>query len=413
MSRRLTAVVAGSGSDGPTAEQSTSVHASKRARIERTGHVPRVNLIEATSGTATAARPVVRHEIKVPLTTEVLRALPADVTHLSVIGRSIDLDAQGLALLKRLNLTSIDFSRSHLSKQLLEALAQNPWLTHLDLSYTYVSDEALPILCRAASKLTHLSVGYDLTLRQPQGCFSGAGLKPLSNLKYLTHLDLTGHPIGSQGAANLARCPSLREAKLDKCGLGDEGIQALAANKGFESLGLAHNCLTAECAPYLAQLPSLKNLALESNRLGAKGAEQLGCSLSLEVIDLAGNGIKDEGLAGIAQARTLRDLTVARNDITDDGVEALTNLAPSLQRLDLSMNLEVTDRSAATLANRAHQLKHLDVGATRMSDIGLQQLMDSQALQSLLAEDLPKVSPEVLAAARAMATVGRSNEVTQ
>ena len=105
-------------------------------------------------------------------------------------------------------------------------------------------------------------------------------LLKLEELRTVTELDLSGNPLGVDGAEDLARASdlrSLRVLRLERCQLGYVGAKALAA---------------------LLALPELRELHVASNEFGDTGAAAMVYTdklLQLEVLDLRHNGISDQG----------------------------------------------------------------------------------------------------------------------
>jgi len=123
----------------------------------------------------------------------------------------------------------------------------------------------------------------------------------------VSRLNIVGD-LGGEGAHDLARALARRTSPLDAlnvdgCGIGADGLTALA--------------------------PALK-----------------GC----RVLALTGNPIGDEGLARVATIASLEILYATATEITDDGLKALGKLA-ALRRLAVARNEEISRAGLAAIAN--------------------------------------------------------------
>ncbi|KAI3436549.1 hypothetical protein D9Q98_005965 [Chlorella vulgaris] len=184
-------------------------------------------------------------------------------------------------------------------------------------------------------------------------------------------LNLAGNTIGSRGALALAAAmtagsvPQLHKLVLCDCGLGDDGIAAVAAALGATAAGsltldLSGNTAGSAAMAALAAAP-LTALCLHDCKLGGPGggAVELTALLAqpasfaqLKELDLSGNGLEASQLQALLKAAMadagslpcLRLLVIAANP---GAAEA--EVADAVERLqDLRPDLDVVRRAADT-----------------------------------------------------------------
>jgi uncharacterized protein (TIGR02996 family) len=301
-----------------------------------------------------------------------LRSL--DLAHLGEAAAAA-LGRAPLPSLRRLRLAS-----SHLGAAAAGDLARNcPELTHLDLSYSPLSREALAALeeglpALKALKLAGLRVrpvpldyladsGLPGRLESLEiGSASSSSADALSRLRPgarlrrlvlnatslrdepfaplasaplpgLVTLEAIGADLTAGSARRLAASPhlaSLRALNLGGNAIGDEGARALAESphlRGLERLELARCGIGPEGARALAasaSLSRLRTLRLDSNALGADGVRALAASPhwgELRVLSLSNAQAGAEGLRALARSSglpELRRLLVTANGVMDD-----------------------------------------------------------------------------------------------
>jgi Ran GTPase-activating protein (RanGAP) involved in mRNA processing and transport len=184
-------------------------------------------------------------------------------------------------------------------------------------------------------------------------------------------LNLAGNTIGSRGALALAAAmtagsvPQLHKLVLCDCGLGDDGIAAVAAALGATAAGslaldLSGNTAGSAAMAALAAAP-LTALCLHDCKLGGPGggAVELTALLAqpasfaqLKELDLSGNGLEASQLLAVLEAAMadagslpcLRLLVIAANP---GAAEA--EVADAVERLqELRPDLDVVRRAADT-----------------------------------------------------------------
>lgn len=229
----------------------------------------------------------------------------------------------------------------------------------LDLSDAGLDDQHLRSLCQTRRE--------DYQRQTPARNY-------ISMTQHLERLDLSRNRITGQGVCELSRhlrasCPSLWWLDLSENEIGDDGIEALAANLLLQrddgtkaedtcslwGLVLRHTNIGDRSAKAIAQ--ALKTheqheVSTRSNRaLPAKQQQS-----SLENLDLSYNSIGPIGASALAQSvqcSSVRELLVYGNPIQDAGARAFHEMLlsdrppPPLRRLGLdvaSVSLELRSR---------------------------------------------------------------------
>jgi Leucine-rich repeat (LRR) protein len=85
----------------------------------------------------------------------------------------------------------------------------------------------------------------------------------------------------------------------------------------------------------LSELTGLQRLNLDKTRISDEGLANLKPLVNLVALELSSNEITDEGLKHLAGLSKLQELTVAFcTGITDDGIAALKQAVPTLQKVE-------------------------------------------------------------------------------
>ena len=262
-----------------------------------------------------------------------------------------------------------------------------------------ITDEDLGLLA-ACSKLRSLSLCGNWRL-------TGKTLGELARLPALESLDLAGCRLDPGTVARLAAFPALRSLRLDNAiGVEAEDLAALAARSGLRSLRL-RGCwpLPDEAFQQLARLDQLEELDLGR---GNFAIQQFGDQRTLARAAAFANGeagLTTPALLALARLRKLRTLRLADGrfdpaslrvlasfpaleELELSGVDLaadVTDLLPrTLRRLDVARCTRLGDEFARRLAIRCPGLAHLDLGDTALGDDGLQALLGSSELTSLI-----------------------------
>jgi uncharacterized protein (TIGR02996 family) len=241
-----------------------------------------------------------------------MTSLYLDDENLDVVGVEILTEA-GAANLHKLEHLSLHSRR--ISDGAARALADTPALAALqgldmgEVNEGTIGDAGLAALAQSR----HLAGLRRLWLYMER--IGPEGARALAETPYLTGLQvlsLRRNPLGPAGARALAAGPwtKLTRLELDWCGLGDNGIVALAG---------------ARC------LAGLTHLQVAENGIGPTGAAALARSSTLGelvFLDLRRNPIDDEGALALCRSRTLEKLQelqlTGKTTFSPAVVEALT-----------------------------------------------------------------------------------------
>jgi len=195
----------------------------------------------------------------------------------------------------------------------------------------------------------------------------------LQSLHEMRHLDLSHNQILDDGCLEIAKhtlpsTPKLATLHLAGNGIGDTGLQALAAalaGSNVRELDLRDNSITNVGATALAELALSSSIALlqdEEEESGSSEDEKeednesvasipnLAPVSQLQRINLSSNQIGSAGCTALAQALSrgahcVAALDLSRNAIGDEGAGSFVELLddmPGLRQLDLSGNHDVT-----------------------------------------------------------------------
>lgn len=233
----------------------------------------------------------------------------------------------------------------------LEAIATSaPGLRNLKVEGPGITDAAMPALVRlenlAALALQRTSVTDD----------GVAQLIPLKNLK---ELSLFGSPVTNAVFTPLAQLPRLQKLQLRQTKIGGQPIGDLSRLQGVVDLELAETDLGNEAMPAIAQLPRLQRLNLWLTKIDDSGLAALpagsdlrllnldnvagitdasmpriGSFGKLELLHLGGTSITDAQLTELYKLKQLKTLFLTRTGVTPEGIEALQQAMPWIEKLE-------------------------------------------------------------------------------
>ncbi|XP_067914689.1 ran GTPase-activating protein 1-like isoform X2 [Heterodontus francisci] len=187
----------------------------------------------------------------------------------------------------------------------------------------------------------------------------------------LTELDLSDNafgPDGIQSCEDLLKnrsCYTLKELRLNNCGLGTEGGKILS-----KALKECHEKSSAEGQPL-----ALKVFVAGRNRLENDGAVVLAETFrligTLEEVQMPQNGITHEGISALARAFTkntnLRILNLNDNTFTEIGAISMAEALETLQKLEIVNFGDCLVRSTGACAIA----KSLHSGLSKLKELNL------------------------------------------
>jgi len=217
-----------------------------------------------------------------------------------------------------------------------------------------------------------------------------------------------GGELADQLAVRLAANPhltALRALSIGR-GLADAGVLALASSPRLTGLtaftlgplAFFDNGVTARGITALTRRLALRELRINKARIGDEGAAAIATgphASSLEVLSLLDCGLGPAGaqaLAGSPGLTSLRTLNLIGDPIGDAGLVALASSPHlhALQRLDL-YNTQIGDAGIIAVAESVHlpSLRHLQLAGNRPTDAIAPALMASPVFARLDWLDLP------------------------
>ncbi len=295
---------------------------------------------------------------------------------------------RGLSALVTLeSVVAMNLSRTAITLTALPPSVEQSGLTEVNLwGTTQLNDDSLGVLAQIEG-LEHVELGRCHKI-------TDAGLVPLSTLRGLAYLGLSGTGISDRGLASLAELASLRQLDLSGTEITGTGLAYLAGNPVLETLdlfgcvglrpetlavlrqfgGLAElrlgrcGMVADRALVQLRPLVGLASLSLEGLEVTDAGVLYLMDLTALSRLDVGWTQIGDAGVARIGNLRNLRVLSLAGTRTTDAGLSYLARL-PDLVELDLS-NTGVTDAGLRTVSS-LRSLEGLDLEGTAIHDAGL------------------------------------------
>jgi len=183
--------------------------------------------------------------------------------------------------------------------------------------------------------------------------------------------------------------------KLIGCRLGADGSQIKGICESLtklETLDLSKNPdLTDEGVEILADSrlsTSLRSLCLTATGITGTAIGSLCKFRNLHTLAVASNKFADEGLAEYLKGqgdimRNIRVMNISNIKMTDHGVEMLLEVFPGVEDLDLSKNLELTNKTIESITSKVACLTRLSVYGTDINNDGMRLLSKYAKLKVL------------------------------
>jgi hypothetical protein len=277
------------------------------------------------------------------LLTAAALAAGADAGWISDAGGAVTRDSAG-------RIIAVDLRSSWVTDSDLARLAELPYLRHLDLSLTRITDLGLQQL-KSAPGIVELNLYY-------------------------------AEQITDGGVAAVKGWRRLRKVNLRGTKITDTSLEHLSSVTSLESLDAGFAQITDVGLDHLTSLPNLKELAIGGNKLTDVGLQALRQLPGLTYLDLSGMQRTDSGLWSvsltemgvetIATLKELRELRLAGMAVSARWLEKLKGLA-RLERLDLQGCKRVGDGAAMVLASWP-ALQTVDLKGTAVTENGVAEL---------------------------------------
>jgi cellulose synthase/poly-beta-1,6-N-acetylglucosamine synthase-like glycosyltransferase/Leucine-rich repeat (LRR) protein len=290
----------------------------------------------------------------------------------------------GFSQLKGLEqLASLNLNRTRVGDSALRQLGTPPKLQRLELSSTRVTDGGLGDIL-TSPQLEYLDLfGTNITdaalaaLENKKGLralflggtqISDAGVKFLQNLKNLRDLDLAGTRITDE-ALQYLQGMKLASLKLGKTRISGAGLKHLNGLRELRVLDLSGTNVTDDGLNELAPLAKLQRLLLSGTRVTSEGMRQLQGAARLVELQLEATKVGDAGLELLAALPNLQRLNLKETAVTNDVLISLKKLGKLT-----ALNLSSTRVSDEGLSNLDDKCVELDLGHTRITNQGVEQL---------------------------------------
>ena len=286
----------------------------------------------------------------------------------------------GLKKLKTLGLTNCSITDAAI-KLIAETF---PDLVSLDISSnTRLTDAATAHIAKLEKLEVLLLIFCDL---------SEFGILNINQLPKLRVLDIRANmQVGDSGLGALAELPSLRSLKHRSTAVTDNGIEALTAAKGLDSLFIQDFAITGQSGQYLRQMEKLTSLEIfRCENFDSSGVVELK-GLKLNRLTLRGIPVDDVGMEVFRELPTLKRLYLHElPSVSDVGMLNIGYLK-DLEILDV-WDVPLSDKSMVTIA-KLSALKTLTLRETNITDAGLGFLLGLPKLESLKLDGNANVTP--------------------
>lgn len=275
------------------------------------------------------------------------------------------------------SVVEVDYRGKSVELADLERLRQLPNLRSLLLSDTGIDDDGLRLLTNIET-LVHLDL---------RNCpISNPGLEPLSRLTQLRGLKLSGQSgactVDDMGMKYLAELQSLQVLGLDFLWISELGLSSLSELPQLRELYLAETTVGNEALEVISRFPELRRLRLARTQIDGQGLVHLAPLDKLEDLDLSEClQLTDSATEPLGELDGLKKLNLWRVNLTDEGIRPVSKLT-ALEWLNLD-NTRLSDAGMPYLSG-LKQLQFLHLGSTQISDVGLVHLESLNALRELI-----------------------------
>lgn len=175
---------------------------------------------------------------------------------------------------------------------------------------------------------------------------TGKGLKELTAIRTIEHLDLLDADIASAHLHLLTEWPKLGTLSLPRP-IDDEAVKHLGQCKRLSALTIGHREITAAELTALGHWAGLKKLTIWHATLSPEALAALAKLESVGELHLHECGLKDEHLKHLKIPPKLTYLALERNEIDGPGIEHLTRW--KLKKLGLEFN-NISDKTLSHLS---------------------------------------------------------------
>ncbi len=293
-----------------------------------------------------------------------LSARASDLTWVEDVGGRIVRDSAG-------HVTGVNLRGRWVTETDLRELAQLPHLTHLDLSLTRVTDQAMLGL-KNAPGIVDLDLYYAELV-------TDEGIAALKGWKKLKRLNVRGAKISDTTLDHLSGITTLESIDVGSALVTDVGLERLVFLPNLKELSIGGNEMGDAGLQALRQMPGLTRLDLsgqqgtDSNLWSVNMTEVgLDAVLSLKVLRELRLGCTDVGVG----TEGVRFAAVSNMNITARWLEKMKVLS-KLEKLTMQGCARVGDDAIPTLA-ALPSLREVDLKGTAVTQKGVAMLLEAK-----------------------------------
>ncbi|MFO1501597.1 MAG: protein kinase [Verrucomicrobiota bacterium] len=210
-----------------------------------------------------------------------------------------------------------------LSDAPLAFLAGNTNLTKLSIACPEAITDAVLAHLAGLKRLEKLEIAFSHQV-------TGRGFAGSAWLNSIQELDFVRTMVDDDALRVLAKCPRLRQLKVEGTAITQEGLRALVSARKLSLLnvGGCSNLNEDDLIEVLPQFGQLRKLELPGAQFGDEAAEALAALTHLTELRLTATRVTDAGLAKLWPLSELELLDVQHTGVTVEGVAAFSKAHP-------------------------------------------------------------------------------------
>jgi serine/threonine protein kinase len=241
-----------------------------------------------------------------------------------------------------------------------------------------ITDDDIVALCRKRGGAID-SLKLDSRASDMKERISKRGWGALARTK-VSELNLSQYGLIDDELREIAKIKSLKELKISRNRITNQGVAHLAHHPSLSSLTLSGTEVDDRCIDTLKTLPALYHVDIEETALSDVGLHRMKDS-KLSSISIGSTRVTDEGMRFIAQMPNLRSLYLEHLELTDIGLRHLSRLPLNCLSVDSHSNF--TDDSLRLVVKSFPHLKVLLISETKVTGEGLELLPQLGELERL------------------------------
>ena len=296
-----------------------------------------------------------------------------------LILRTGQVDPKSLRHLQNLkNLTSLSLGEFEDGGEVLRAAAKLPRLKFLELHVKTLESDAIAMIGDCPQLIT-LILSADKSRSQR---ISQAFVAKFEQQSSLMGVGLSGRGITDEVLACAALAVNLKSFSLNDSVITGKSADQIAKLINLESLNLSHTVIPVEIVKSLSDLSNLNQLDLSNASVPDEVMQHFPAIENLSDLNLSNTSITDESLRKLLHLNNLETFILSNTSITDGALTELSRM-PSLRFLEVEGVAGITDASAMALCD-LKKLQKLNVRNTGISKVGIQQMINREAIPHIL-----------------------------